>query len=345
MPTATTEPVQLPPGPRIPKIVQFIVMLTALEHRWVPALGRRYGNTFTINLPFFGKTVVISDPILVKDIYSTSDDLIERPTSILGPVFGPGSTFSLTGKEHAERRKLVLPAFHGKRAGSYAHIVEEEVMRETASWPEGREFETLPTMGRLTLNAMRIAARQRSTKRSAPGRRSRPRCAARRGTGSGLGDWVLPEGTHVMVHFQLAHESDGELPRRGLVQPGPLSRHQPEALPVDAVRWRRKPLPRRGVSRTSRWTSPCARCCANSGSRQPMRPVNGVGTAVYRSHRHGAHARWCTGERPRRHVIVTLCRWPTTTERLPDAPLAYSPPSPSIARTTSPTSASGCSKH
>ena len=37
---------------------------------------------------------------------------------------------------------------------SYERIVEEEVMRETASWPEGREFETLPSTNRLTLNAI-----------------------------------------------------------------------------------------------------------------------------------------------------------------------------------------------
>jgi cytochrome P450 len=154
MATATTEPVRLPPGPRIPKIVPLIVILTAIQHRWVPALGRRYGGTFTSNLPYFGKTVFISDPILIKDIWSTSDDLLERPTNLLGPIFGPGSTFSLTGKEHLERRRLVLPAFHGKRVRSYEHIVEEEVMNETANWPEGREFETLETMGRLTLNSI-----------------------------------------------------------------------------------------------------------------------------------------------------------------------------------------------
>jgi cytochrome P450 len=153
MATATTDPVRLPPGPRMPKIV-FAVILTALQHRWVLILGRRYAGTFTMNLPYFGKTVFISDPILIKDIWSTSDDLLERPTDLLGPVFGPGSTFSLTGKEHLKRRRLVLPAFHGKGVRSYEHIVEEEVMNETANWPEGREFETLPTMGRLTLNAI-----------------------------------------------------------------------------------------------------------------------------------------------------------------------------------------------
>ena len=154
MATATTEPVRLPPGPRIPKIVPTMVILTAMQHRVVPVLGRRYGGTFTSNLPYFGKTVFLSDPTLVKDIWSTSDDLLERPINLLGPVFGPGSTFSLTGKEHLKRRKLVLPAFHGKGVKSYEHIIEEEVMNETANWPEGREFKTLETMGRLTLNSI-----------------------------------------------------------------------------------------------------------------------------------------------------------------------------------------------
>ena len=152
MATATTEPVRLPPGPRIPKTIQGIAFLTAMCEV-VPALGRRYGSTFTINLPVFGKTLMISDPILVKDLFGTSSDLVERPTN-LGHVFGPGSTFSLNGPEHLERRRLVLPAFHGKRVGSYELIVEEEVMRETASWPEGREFEALPSTSRLTLNAI-----------------------------------------------------------------------------------------------------------------------------------------------------------------------------------------------
>jgi cytochrome P450 len=152
MATATTEPVRLPPGPRIPKTIQGIAFLTALCEV-VPALGRRYGSTYTINLPIFGKTMVISDSILVKDVFATSSDLLERPTN-LGHVFGPGSTFSLNGPEHLERRRLVLPVFHGKRVGAYEHIIEEEVLRETANWPQGREFKTHQSMNRLALNAI-----------------------------------------------------------------------------------------------------------------------------------------------------------------------------------------------
>jgi hypothetical protein len=119
----------------------------------VPALGRRYGSEFTINLPIFGKTVVISDAVLVKEIFSTSSDLLERPTN-LGEVFGPGSTFILNGEAHLERRRVILPVFHGKRVSAYHHIIEEEVLRETANWPEGREFKTHESLNRLALNAI-----------------------------------------------------------------------------------------------------------------------------------------------------------------------------------------------
>ena len=152
MATVTTEPVRLPPALRLPKIVQGIAFFIS-HSTVVPALGRRYGSEYTLNLPIFGQTVVISDPALVKDVFSTSSDLLERPTQ-LGSVFGPGSTFSLNGGEHLERRRLILPPFHSKRVRTYENIVEEEVMREIEAWPEGREFETLPAMTRITLNTI-----------------------------------------------------------------------------------------------------------------------------------------------------------------------------------------------
>jgi cytochrome P450/SAM-dependent methyltransferase len=121
------------------------------------ALARRYGSAFTVEMPILGRAVVVSDPLLVKELFSTSSDLLERPTwgpGSLGQAFGPGSTFSLAGHELLARRKVVVPPFHGKRVRSYEHLIEEEVMREIASWPEGREFETLEPMLRITLGAI-----------------------------------------------------------------------------------------------------------------------------------------------------------------------------------------------
>jgi cytochrome P450 len=151
MVVATTDPVRLPPAPRIPKLLQGLGFVA--RERSLAALARRYGPAFTLSLPFFGEVVVISDPVLIKQLFTASADLVVR-AGVLGEMFGPGSTFGLQGAAHRERRKLLVPAFHGKRLQGYEAIIEEEVLRETASWPEGREFETLPSMLRITLNTI-----------------------------------------------------------------------------------------------------------------------------------------------------------------------------------------------
>jgi cytochrome P450 len=154
MVTPTTEPVRLPPRSRLPKLFQTIAF-GAANHGMFAAVGRRYGSSvISVNLPRNHNAVVISDPVLAKELFKTSTDLLERPTSgagTLGEVFGPGSTFSLAGDELLTQRKVVLPLFHGKRMRSYEHIIEEEVMREIATWPEGREFQTLEPMTRIAL--------------------------------------------------------------------------------------------------------------------------------------------------------------------------------------------------
>ena len=152
MAQATTDPVRLPPGPRAPRLVQGVRFLTS-RRTVMGEVSRRYGSAVTLNLPIFGKSVLISDPTLIKDLFTTGSDLVGRATN-LGEVLGPGSTFSLDGEEHRERRKLLVPPFHGKRMHSYEAIIEEEVMREVAGWPDGVEFETLPSMMRITLNAI-----------------------------------------------------------------------------------------------------------------------------------------------------------------------------------------------
>jgi cytochrome P450 len=115
------------------------------RHRAVAAIGKRYGSTFTVNLPTFGETVVISDPVLIKDLFTTSSDLIGRASN-LGTVLGPARSTA--------HGASCWSALHGKRMAGYEAIVEEEVMRETGTRPEGREFETLQPMMRITLNAI-----------------------------------------------------------------------------------------------------------------------------------------------------------------------------------------------
>ncbi|MBI2698424.1 cytochrome P450 [Mycobacterium gordonae] len=148
----TTEPVLRPPVVPIPGLMVAVAFLTA-RRAAVRALGRRYGDAFTVRLPVVGQVSVFGNPAMVREVLSTKDDLI-RPASHVGSVFGPGSTVSLHGAELRQRRRLLLPVFHGKRMAAYEAVVEEEVLRETAGWVPGQPFATLPSMTRITLNAI-----------------------------------------------------------------------------------------------------------------------------------------------------------------------------------------------
>jgi hypothetical protein len=64
-------------------------------------LGKRYGTAFTVKLPFFGPTVTISDPVLVKQFFQTRTDIVRNVEPNLDLVLGPGSTFGLQDEEIA----------------------------------------------------------------------------------------------------------------------------------------------------------------------------------------------------------------------------------------------------
>jgi cytochrome P450 family 138 len=143
----------LPPGPSAPRLVQGACAL-AVPRRGIRRLRARYGDAFTVNVPVFGRAVVISNPAEVRQLFLAGPDVADNLDRNLGRVLGPGSLFALTGEEHHRQRRLLIPPFHGRRLAAYERIVEEEAVRELASWPEGPEFATLPSMMRITLNAI-----------------------------------------------------------------------------------------------------------------------------------------------------------------------------------------------
>jgi len=143
----------LPAGPDAPRALQGLWILMA-RRKIMYRMRRRYGSAFTIDIPVFGKALVISDPAEVKQLFTTSPELADNVEVNLGRVLGPGSLFALEGDAHRRQRKLLVPPFHGRRLKAYETIVEDEAVREMATWPEGREFPVLESMMRITLNAI-----------------------------------------------------------------------------------------------------------------------------------------------------------------------------------------------
>jgi cytochrome P450 len=125
-----------------------------VPRRGVRRMRDRYGNAFTVNVPIFGRAVVIGDPAEIRQLFMTGPDVADNLDRNLGRILGPGSFFALRGEEHRRQRRLLVPPFHGRRLAAYEKIVEEETVRELASWPQGRAFATLPSMMRITLNVV-----------------------------------------------------------------------------------------------------------------------------------------------------------------------------------------------
>ncbi|MDX1882412.1 cytochrome P450 [Mycolicibacterium sp. 120270] len=151
--SSTPSPGRRPTALPLPKIVQGIAFAT-VRRRFIRQARKRYGHVFELNVPFFGRTVFVADPALVRPVFlASTDDLINVQPN-LSRIFGPGSVFALDRAEHRNRRKLLAPPFHGQSIKNYEKVIEEETLRESATWPEGREFETLEPMNRITLNVI-----------------------------------------------------------------------------------------------------------------------------------------------------------------------------------------------
>jgi cytochrome P450 len=144
----------LPPGPNLPRAVSRGLFLVA-GPQVLRTLQRRHGDMFCVDMPLFGRSVVVASPALVKQVFTAGEDvLVFGEVSPLAEVLGAGSLFAMDGPRHLAERRLILPAFHGQRMRGYEAIVEEEARREMAGWPRQTEFATMPGFMRITLRAI-----------------------------------------------------------------------------------------------------------------------------------------------------------------------------------------------
>jgi len=151
--TTALPAVKVPPGAPFPKALQGIAF--TISRRWtVQRMARRYGDIFRLNVPVYGDTVVVANPQLAKQVFTTSPEDLGNIQPNLSGLLGFGSVFALDGDDHRRRRRLLAPSFHGKSIKNYENIIEEETVREIAGWPEGEAFPTLPSTMRITLNAI-----------------------------------------------------------------------------------------------------------------------------------------------------------------------------------------------
>ena len=150
----TSAPMRLKPPPiRLPKLVQGVV-LTAFRREAMRNWIKRHGRIFEFNVPYFGQCVAVSDPALVRSVFTASTEVLTNYQPNLSNFFGPGSIFALDGRRHHDRRRILAPAFHGRSLKNHETVIVDEIMRESAKWPENKEFRIYEPMNRITLSVI-----------------------------------------------------------------------------------------------------------------------------------------------------------------------------------------------
>jgi cytochrome P450 len=143
---------QLPPGPKVPGVVQMAATWTrpaaSLER-----LRQRYGKRITVMLPFQPPFVILSDPADIKELLTAPPDVVHpgEGARILEPLIGKHSVILLDEDAHLEQRKLLLPAFHGEKMQRLVGLMTELAEREIHSWPLDQPLPLHPRLQGLTL--------------------------------------------------------------------------------------------------------------------------------------------------------------------------------------------------
>jgi cytochrome P450 len=111
---------RLPPGPMTPPVWQSLRFLTRPLDFFQEQVDT-HGETFAIRLAGFPTLVMLTAPADLKALFTAPIDVMhagEANVMAFGPVVGQRTHFVLDGESHLERRRLMLPPFHGDRMQS-----------------------------------------------------------------------------------------------------------------------------------------------------------------------------------------------------------------------------------
>ena len=117
---------------------------------------RSFGDAFSVMFQGFRTPlVIVSHPDVIRALYGERGHHMPPGRQVtLKPLVGARSLLLLEGREHIERRKVMLPPFRGDRMRSYEAVMREAAERELSKWPEGKPFAAHPSMQTITLDVI-----------------------------------------------------------------------------------------------------------------------------------------------------------------------------------------------
>jgi cytochrome P450 len=119
--------------------------------------ARRFGDIFTIRLLGTGAWVFLWSPALLKVLFTAPADAVhagEANGSVFGPIAGSASVFTMDESAHLNRRRMLLPQFHGDRMQVYFHQIRAIAAEAVARWTPATWFPMHVETQQMTLQAI-----------------------------------------------------------------------------------------------------------------------------------------------------------------------------------------------
>jgi cytochrome P450 len=118
---------------------------------------REYGDLFWARWGLF-EWVFVNHPDALKTILSQdTGEVINAPgevNDLLRPLLGEHSVIMLSGKAHRQRRKLIMPPFHGERLKVYANLIQEITREALADLQPDQAFKARELTQKITMRVI-----------------------------------------------------------------------------------------------------------------------------------------------------------------------------------------------
>jgi unspecific monooxygenase len=110
---------------------------------FLEACSQQYGDIFTLPInPGNPPTVVISNPAGIQEIFTANFKQLDsgKEAGLRPLLVGEKSLLALSGEQHRQQRKLLMPSFHGERMQAYGQLIADLTKKVIQNWKIGEPF-------------------------------------------------------------------------------------------------------------------------------------------------------------------------------------------------------------
>ena len=145
------------PGSKLPAIVQLLNYWTRPE-AFVTKCRERYGPRFQVSIRIPARPVyMLTDPDDVKAMFTAPADVIHtgNGSATIEKYTGQSGLAWLDENEHKNRRKQMMPSYHGSALQRVSAVIPVMAKEDVATWPRGQVTQLHPYIHRFTLHVIR----------------------------------------------------------------------------------------------------------------------------------------------------------------------------------------------